>query len=256
MSGNSAEEASFFVPQDIRTDEDLLAWIRLVYPLFEEDDVAKLLYHYPSSNGSVTSDKPVRFATAGDEGMTALDVSTSATGQQQRANNIYAESTFVCPSYWLAEAYNSDDRRGYKYQYSVTPALHGSDTAAYFGPPASYHGPDFAFAFQKIWGNFIIDSTPSISNSISIGARANQSRMSGLEDWPVFASRDRRMVNLNQTGGIVTELPASPGASFNVSSYVDPGLRNNFRVVDGYEWEGGRGSRCDYWKSVWSIVPH
>lgn len=50
--------------------------------------------------------------------------------------NIYAETTFVCPSYWMAEAFSDLPRVSYKYQYSVVPALHGTDVSAYFGPPA------------------------------------------------------------------------------------------------------------------------
>lgn len=46
------------------------------------------------------------FGTLGDSGPSALNQSTFAIGQQQRANNLYAETTFVCPSYWLATAYS------------------------------------------------------------------------------------------------------------------------------------------------------
>lgn len=44
--------------------------------------------------------------------------------------NIYAETTFVCPSYWMAGAYNDYGRTAYKYQYSVAPATHALDVAA------------------------------------------------------------------------------------------------------------------------------
>lgn len=43
--------------------------------------------------------------------------------------NIYAETTFVCPSYWMAIAYNDVGRTSYKYQFSVEPALHGGDVS-------------------------------------------------------------------------------------------------------------------------------
>ena len=43
--------------------------------------------------------------------------------------NIYAETTFVCPSYWMAMAYNDYGRSSYKYQFSVEPALHGADVS-------------------------------------------------------------------------------------------------------------------------------
>lgn len=44
--------------------------------------------------------------------------------------NIYAETTFVCPSYWMAAAYNDYGRSAYKYQYSVPPSTHALDVAA------------------------------------------------------------------------------------------------------------------------------
>ena len=37
------------------------------------------------------------------------------------------QQTFVCPSYWQAEAYSDKERKSYKYQFSVPPALHASD---------------------------------------------------------------------------------------------------------------------------------
>jgi hypothetical protein len=62
---------------------------------------------------------------------------------------MYGESTLVCPSYWLAEAYSANGSlKGYKYQYSVQVAYHGTDTTAYFGIPVPYQGPDFVKAFQ------------------------------------------------------------------------------------------------------------
>ncbi|OAL49201.1 alpha/beta-hydrolase [Pyrenochaeta sp. DS3sAY3a] len=254
LSGNSAEDATFFVPQ-ILTEDDLRAWIRQVLPLFEEDDIAGLLSQYPSSNDEIEPTS-TRFATTGDEGRTALDVSALATGQQQRAFNIYAESTFVCPSYWLAEAYSSGDRKGYKYQYSVVPALHGFDVAAYLGPPQSYHGPEFVSSFQQIWGNFIRSSNPSIFDHGADYDRPNGSSLSELGEWPLFTAPDRGMINLNQSGGVIIETADLPQAPFNVSMYINPGLNNDFRIVDGYKWEGGRGNRCDYWRNIWSIVPH
>lgn len=41
----------------------------------------------------------------------------------------------------------------------------------------------------------------------------------------------------------------------NSSIYVEPGLKNNFTLVNAYTWEGGRGYRCDFWRSVGAVVP-
>lgn len=129
LIGNNADEGPGFVPQNITTEDDLLAWLQITFPLFTSDDIAKVLLYYPSSNDSTNPSNPL-FATTGDSSPSALNQSLIGTGQQQRANNIYGETTFVCPSYWMAEAYTDRGRASYKYQFSVPPALHGSDTSA------------------------------------------------------------------------------------------------------------------------------
>lgn len=30
---------------------------------------------------------------------------------------------------------------------------------------------------------------------------------------------------------------------------------NDFSLVNAYTWEGGRGVRCDFWRSMAGIVP-
>jgi hypothetical protein len=67
--------------------------------------------------------------------------------------NIYAELTFVCPSYWMAEAFSSEGRASYRYQYSVTPGTHGIDTLGYFGPlgGVSFLSEDFQIAFMSTY---------------------------------------------------------------------------------------------------------
>ncbi|USP82825.1 carboxylesterase type B [Curvularia clavata] len=261
LSGNNAQEGDTFVPHNITTENDLVDWIRLVFPLFTQDDIAKLLYYYPSSNVSDSSDGLTTFATDGRNEPTIVNVSQTATGQQQRVQAIYGESTFVCPSYWLAEAYNARGRTGYKYQYSVPLASHGADVAAYFGPPGPNLGPDFVLAFQRILGNFVATGNPSISASIASGSSSNATISdSGLDNWPVFALWNPLMVNLNQTGGtpLVQDLSKSQyptGINRNVTVFIGPGLMNDISLVDGYSWEGGRGKRCDFWLSVADITP-
>ena len=41
----------------------------------------------------------------------------------------------------------------------------------------------------------------------------------------------------------------------NVTVMVGPTLRNDISLVNAYTWEGGRGYRCDFWRSVGPIVP-
>jgi len=179
------------------------------------------------------------FATNGETGPTALNESSVGSGQQQRADNIYAETTFVCPSYWMAEAYSDYGRSSYKYQYSVPVAAHGQDVSVYFGPATPNNGPDFAYAFMKIWGNFITQNDPSISSSIANGASSNSSVQNAASSWPAFNIYAPYQINLNETGGTPVEAPVT--ALINATEDIGSGLRNNFSLVNAYTWEGGRG---------------
>lgn len=260
LSGNNANEGPLFVPQTITTEEDLVSWLRLTFPLFSNNDIAKVLLYYPSSNETDTT-SPL-YATSGDSGATALNQSNVAVGQQQRANNIYAETTFVCPSYWLAEAFSDSSRgegKAYKYQFSVLPALHGADVAGYFSPPGTPpFSPSFSTAFQTIWGNFIMTDDPSISQAVAVGsvngtAAQGSSSDSAVTDWPPFSVYNPYQIDLNQTGG--QYVPTPTYLMENFTAQTGQGAVNDFRLVNAYTWEGGRGTRCDFWRSVGEIVP-
>ena len=254
LAGNNANEGPAFTPQNIKTEADFVKFVREKFPLFTDADVAKALQYYPSTNASVNPSAP-DFATVGNGTLTALNHSTFGTGQQQRADNLYAETTFICPSYWLAEAYSGHDSLvSYKYQFSVIPAGHGNDVNAYFGPPQVNTSPDLVRAFQNIWGNFVVNDNPSIPADIANGA--NSSLMTNpATNWPAYSKAAPYQLNLNETGGtpFVTQ-PLGP-TSGNATEFEDPGLRNAFGLVNAYTWEGGRGRRCEFWRSVGHIVP-
>jgi len=82
-----------FVPQNINTEDELVDWLRLTFPLFTNNDIAKILFYYPGSNAT---DDPnaAKYATSGYTGATAVNVSDLATGQQQRANVWTSEDLF------------------------------------------------------------------------------------------------------------------------------------------------------------------
>lgn len=258
LVGNNANEGPGFVPQTIATEEDLLAWLRLTFPLFSNNDIAKILFYYPSSNDSTTD--AALYATNGESGPTAVNQSNVGTGQQQRANNIYAETTFVCPSYWLAEAYsdsNFGQGKAYKYQFSVIPALHATDVPAYFGPVGSgQFSVSFSRAFKQIWGNFVINNDPSIPQAVALGQTNSTYPQPAVENpaanWPSFTVYNPYQIDLNQTGGPIVTIESG---GFNLSAETGQGAVNDFRLVNAYTWEGGRGVRCDLWRSIGDLVP-
>lgn len=82
---NNANEGPPFVPQNINTEDEYINYLRETFPLFDEDDIAKVLLYYPSTNASDNPNAPL-FHTLGNTGPTAVNQSGVATGQQQRAN--------------------------------------------------------------------------------------------------------------------------------------------------------------------------
>ncbi|KAF6781470.1 carboxylesterase family protein, partial [Colletotrichum musicola] len=103
LVGNNANEGPLFTPPNIATDTALVSWLKRSLPNLSDTQIDEVL----SANPSTSRANDTRFETNGLTGRTALDVSQSGTGPQQRANNILAEQTFVCPSYWLADAFSA-----------------------------------------------------------------------------------------------------------------------------------------------------
>jgi hypothetical protein len=164
------------------------------------------------------------FSTLGNSGPTALNQSEFGIGQQQRANNLYAETTFVCPSYWLASAFSSSpsykkakrsrlsreaeggylkertaNKQSWKYQYSVPPSEHGADLDAYyaFNREALGEGtlsPGFRTAVQEIWGRFVIYNDPTLPSSaikaitMSSNGTTTGDKLAAAQtgNWPVW----------------------------------------------------------------------
>jgi carboxylesterase type B len=91
LSGNNADEGPGFVPQNFTSGGDFDSWTRFIFPLMNDKLISLLEATYailPTISGPL-------FSTLGNSGPTALNQSEFAIGQQQRANNLYAETTFV-----------------------------------------------------------------------------------------------------------------------------------------------------------------
>ncbi|KAF2730933.1 carboxylesterase type B [Polyplosphaeria fusca] len=249
LTSNMAEEGPAYTPQTIHTEPDLTTWLHRQFPLLTALDIHKILHYYPFTNTTTGL-----YPTSGASGPTAITTSLIASGHQQRANLILGESTFMCPSYWLATAFSSPDsasaHHAWKYQYSVPAALHGYDLEAYFGPARQNQGHELRRALQTSWGNFVRFGDP---NGVDGGNAST--RVLGEEEWPEFATGEGlRMVDFNQTGGTEFEFLAVQ-TNRTVVLFGEPGLRREVRVVDAWGWEGGRGVRCDFWRSLGGIVP-
>lgn len=241
----------------VTTREKYKQFISTVFPLFTRADQS-LLDHVYDIKASAPGDNGTRFDTLGDRGPTALTQSDMATGIQQTVFNIAAESTFDCPVQWLAEAYDKDGRQAWKYQYSVTPSYHAADLGAYFVTnETTFPDAGFRHAFQKIWGNFIINDSPIISLHDATAGYTNATVPT--EDgenlhWPEFTLDEPWQMDLNTTGGKTTLAVITDELSYQVRT--GPGIVNKFRLVDALSWEGGRGDRCSFWQDVSERVPN
>ena len=134
-------------------------------------------------------------------------------------------------------------------------AQHGADVAGYFGLRPVNFGPDFEYAFMKIWGNFVVTGNPSITNEIANGASSGDSGAPNpASAWPAFSYAEPLQINLNQTGGTPLSVPGVvPGE--NITVFTEPGLVNDITLVDADKWEAGRGARCEFWRNVAGVVP-
>lgn len=254
LVGNNANEGAPLTPT-ILTGNDFQQYVKTTFPSLTAADKSLLLQIYKFDNANTDLSAPL-FDTLGDRGPTALTQSEFATGQKQRAFNLNSEVTYTCPGYWLAEAFSGRGKQSWKYQYSVTPGYHGADLTAYFSINATTPTPDFIYAFQKIWGSFIMHDSPVIPVLEAVGNATNATVPRGPGNnlqWPSYDSRSSVQMNLNTTGGTVKSVPVTPDYSYNLRE--GPGVTNDFRLVNADTWEGGRGARCRFWRDVAARVP-
>ncbi|CAK5266644.1 unnamed protein product [Mycena citricolor] len=73
---------------------------------------------------------------------------------------IMGEAIFICPSYYLANAYSGHSWKG---KFAVPPALHVDDTAYYWptGNPPPYQNTQFINAFAQSFTSFIVNLDPN-----------------------------------------------------------------------------------------------
>ncbi|KAI1078218.1 putative carboxylesterase [Whalleya microplaca] len=254
LVGNNANDGSPLTNPEVRTRAEYDSFISTAFPLFNSGDIALLNSIYQID--SLPDNDGILFDTLGSSGPTALSQSSFATGIQQATFNIAAETTFDCPAQWLAEAFSTYGRQAWKYQYSVTPSFHGADLNAYFSTGQTAPNADFQRAMRKMWGNFIMHNTPVISLADATANYSNASVPVGVYgniDWPEFTLSTPWQMNLNTTGGNVSKVTVTPELSYFVRSGV--GIVNNFSLADAFSWEGGRGYRCGFWRTVSERVP-
>lgn len=256
LTGNNENEGPGFVPQNITTEEDFTNFVLTSYPRLSEQNVTSILELY-----AVPDDVSQEYADS--DGLTAPFSTTNsnwAVGWQQAVNNLYAETTFVCPSYWLADSFAaSNGKSSWKYQYSVPISSHGADVSPLLADPSTQGtGLDEVFrtAFQQTWGNFIVNGDPTLTMAqVDTEGQGNVTAAS-TGNWLQWGGQPESdfMLNLNMTGGMPVINQQQVGEKvLPLTSYVPspddsyPELQATFNLVPGWSWEGGRGKRCQLW---------
>jgi hypothetical protein len=207
LAGHNAQEGSSFVPQNISTDTDLTSWANLMFPFLTNDIWNQLQQTYP------------------DPSDTDL-----YSNQQERANLMYSENAFVCPSYWAVQAYPSGN--AWHFQFSTPPALHSSDVDYYFpahGRP-NPHQSTFAWDFTSAFANFIVNWDPTIPAYPGAGGLTYRGTFYGVS-WPAYQS--------NSQGNYQVD--------FNVSSSGSPDIE---AIGDVDDYASGVQARCEVWRSI------
>ncbi|KAI1336476.1 carboxylesterase [Xylariaceae sp. FL0016] len=260
LTSNNGNEGVSFVPQNITSLDTFKDFVMTNYPNLSDQNMTRILnlYSVPANySGLYVDSNGLRppFSTTN---------SNWAIGWQQAANNLYAETTFVCPSYWLADAYSHDDEceGSWKYQYSVPPSQHGADVTPLITVlDTAATGTDAVFveAYREIWGNFIVKGDPTLSTAQTSSPDGGDVSAAATGTWPKWGGEPGAdaLLNLNMTGGMpVTQTQTLDGKTIVLTSYVEstnssyPPLEAVFNLAEGWSWEGGRGQRCQLWAEL------
>lgn len=249
LTSNNLNEGAVFTPQNVKNEQAFKLFLRDNYPLLTHENNTGILELYGLSADATD----VLVDSNGQTPPFSTTNSEWGSGWQQVANNFYAEATFVCPSYWLAEAYtkSSEKKKAWRYQYSVSPASHGNDVQPVFNmqSPAIKDMPrEFLDGLQHSWGNFIVHGQPSLAPVAA--ATDGAPKKASWPQWSGKEGQDNFMLNFNVTGGVAVPTQSQiDGSNVTTYAYVDgngtgPPLEAVFDVVEGSTWEGGRGRRC------------
>ncbi|KAI0112061.1 Alpha/Beta hydrolase protein [Nemania sp. FL0031] len=256
LVGNNANDGAPLFNPNVSSRAAYDSFVAEMFPLFTPKDISNLnkVYQIPDK---LPSNSGIVFDTLGYTGPTALTQSGLATGIQQTVFDLSAETVFDCPAQWIAEAFSTGCKSAWRYQYSLTPSYHGADLKAYFPGSSTQPSFDFRHAMQKIWGTFIINNTPVIPVADAMGQYENASvpvvGNSTNIDWPQFTRGNPVHMNLNTTGGDISLLTVTDQLAYYIRSGA--GVVNTFNLANSFSWEGDRGNRCDFWRSVSPRVP-
>ncbi|KAF9260763.1 alpha/beta-hydrolase [Marasmius fiardii PR-910] len=102
------------------------------------------------------------FPKFGPQQEAAVTRQYNGLGSQLNQQNLaMGESIFVCPTYFLLNAFRN---RSFKGEFALPPALHGQDVSYYFpsGNTLAFNNTDFQKAFSQSFMSFVISLDPNV----------------------------------------------------------------------------------------------
>ncbi|THU87356.1 alpha/beta-hydrolase [Dendrothele bispora CBS 962.96] len=185
---------------------------------------ASLIYHFTTLTEFVKG----LFPTLSEE--TVTDVVETYSGSNSTAHmsvfdiaaQIYSDSTYNCPTYYLLDAFQG---LSYKGLFAIPPALHGDDVFYYFtslnrSSPPVYNNTDFDKAFSQ---SFLAFAT---SEELDPNDKFDENI---LPEWPLW------------NGSAVNDMPQE--MMFNRTEDFKP-------VVQVFETDENLLRRCGFWRSI------
>lgn len=97
-------------------------------------------------------------------------------------------------------------------------------------------------------GNFIIHDDPRIPSLIANGITTGNETYNPVTEWPHYSLYNPTLLDFNTTCPDTEDIGGLPYC-------VGDNAELTLRLSDAYEWEGGRGVRCDFWKMMGELVP-
>ncbi|THU80318.1 alpha/beta-hydrolase [Dendrothele bispora CBS 962.96] len=188
-------EGTIFINPNVTS---LTEFVKGLFPTLSEETVTDVVETYSGSN------------------------STADTSVFDIAAQIYGESTFTCPTYYLLDAFQG---LSYKGLFAIPPALHADDVFYYFtslnrSSPPVYNNTDFDKAFPQ---SFLAFAT---SEELDPNDKFDENI---LPEWPLW------------NGSAVNDMPQE--MLFNRTEDFKP-------VVQVFETDEDLLRRCGFWRSI------
>ncbi|THU97588.1 alpha/beta-hydrolase [Dendrothele bispora CBS 962.96] len=192
---SNAFEGTMFIDPNVTS---LTEFVKSLFPTLSEETVTDVVETYSRSN------------------------STADTSVFGIAAQIYGESTFICPTYYLLDAFQG---LSYKGLFAIPPAFHEDDVFYYFtslnrSSPPVYNNTDFDKAFSQSFLAFATSEELNPNDKIDENI---------LPEWPLW------------NGSAVNDMPQE--MLFNRTEDFKP-------VVQVFVTDEDLLRRCGFWRSI------